>query len=428
LAALLDHSLIRQIAGDGEPRFAMLETIREFAREELAASDEEDEIRRWHAAFYADLVERAAERLVGPEQAAWLDRVEAEWANLFAALDWAIARAEAEAALRLAAGLASVWLVRGQVWDGLSWLRRALALAEQAPASRRVLAYHAGANVALAVGEAAQAERWFERTLAEATAIDDQTAQATALGSLGRLARLRGDLAAGEELMVRSLDLFRRLGEQRRAAVVLNNLGATRHDRGDLDGAIEAYEESLTIFAAIGDERGRSRPLSNLGGIAMERGELARARAAFWEALALCAALGDKRGVADVRANLGELARREDDLTEAGRQLGESLTLVAEIGDLERLADTLDELAAVGVARRDGAAAVLAGAAAALREGHGFALAPDEQLRNEATIAAARTLLGEDAFAAARAAGRSLAVADAVAAGQRLARAVAGDA
>jgi predicted ATPase len=431
LAALLDHSLIRQIGGEGESRCGMLETIRAFALAELAASGEEDEVRRWHAAYYAGLVETAADRLTGPEQATWLDRVDAEWANLFAALDWAIARQEAEPALRLATELASVWLVRGQVWDGLSWLRRALALAERAPASLRVLAHHAGANVALAVGDAEQAERWFERTLAEATASDDQRAQATALGSLGRLARLRGDLASGEELMGRALALFRRLGEPRRAAVVLNNLGATRHDRGDLDGAIEAYEESLGLFAAVGDERGRSRPLSNLGGIAMERGELARARVAFREALAICTALGDKRGVADVLANLGELARHEGDLAEAGRQFGESLTLVAEISDLERLADTLDVLAAVGVARRDGAAetagtvAELAGAAAALRERHGFALASDEQRQNEETIAAARAILGEDAFAAAWAAGRSLAVEEAVAAGQRLARAIA---
>src|SRR5215210_2153487 len=114
VSSLLDKSLLRQEEGpEGDPRFVMLETIHEFAREKLEESGEAEEIGRAHAQYFLALAEEADTELTGSEQAGWLERLEAEHDNLRAALSWSIERGVVELGLRLASELSYFWFVRG---------------------------------------------------------------------------------------------------------------------------------------------------------------------------------------------------------------------------------------------------------------------------------------------------------------------------
>ena len=129
LASLVEKSLVRQVeAGDDEPRFHYLETVREFGLEQLAAHDEAEAVGARHARWMLELVERAAPEMFGSEQRRWAERFERELPNLRAAFAWFVARGQADEALRLAGALLLFWFLRGHLREGISWLEQALAL------------------------------------------------------------------------------------------------------------------------------------------------------------------------------------------------------------------------------------------------------------------------------------------------------------
>jgi hypothetical protein len=129
VSSLLDKSLLRQEEGpNGEPRFVMLETVHEFAREKLQESKEAEEIKRVHAQYFLTLAEQAFPELRGPDQLEWLERLEAEHDNMRAALSWALEHKQVELALRLGSALWWFWWMRGHNSEGRRWLEQALAM------------------------------------------------------------------------------------------------------------------------------------------------------------------------------------------------------------------------------------------------------------------------------------------------------------
>ena len=256
LWALAEKSLLRapeHIAD--EPRFAMLETVRDYALEQLAAHGETEVLRGHHAALYVALAEQAEPQLEGPEQVAWVARLEREHDNLRAALTWAMEDGAERGVLglRLAAALWRFWYLRGHLSEGRRWLEGMLATGGACRRPGRGLGYGArralqGAGaLAYAQGDYAQATLWLEESLALCRARDDTRGSAAALNRLGLVAANQGQYARAIALYEESLALKREMGDTRGIALTLDNLGKVAHAQGDYGRATALYAESLVL-------------------------------------------------------------------------------------------------------------------------------------------------------------------------------------
>jgi tetratricopeptide (TPR) repeat protein len=341
LAALVDKSLVRRAASlSGEPRATMLETIHAFALEQLRAAGEEPALRAAHAAFFLTLAEAAALALVGPEQARWLDRLETEHDNLQAALAWLLNQ-PGDGALRLAGALGPFWDMRGYVSAGRAWLERALASNGDTSAVRAKAARAAG-DLAVELGDYAQATAHFEASLAGCRAHDDQIGIAAALSGLAKVADFQGDDARAIALFEEALVLQRRLGHVAGIRFTLNKLGIIAYDHGDYTHATALFEESLGLARMLGDQAGIAVGLNNLGLVVHDQGDDTRATALFEESLALERVLRRPEGIAITLHNLGTILYRQGDYTQAIARYEESLALERALGRRSGIAESLN--------------------------------------------------------------------------------------
>ncbi|MBV9281378.1 MAG: tetratricopeptide repeat protein [Chloroflexi bacterium] len=358
IASLVEKSLAR--AGP-EGRFGMLETIREYALEQLEAREAGDAVRWAHFDYYLALAEQAEPRLKGPDQATWFRRLEEEHDNLRAALAWGIERGEAERCLRLTGALWRFWWARGHLSEGRRWLDLTLSMAG-----------------------------------------GSEPARANALNGAANLAWAQGELERAEALHEEALALRRRMGDRAAIAVSLNNLGAVAEHRGQYDRAVALYEEALAAVREGSDRWSIALMLGNFGGVLANLGDFDRAAAFDEESLSLWRELGDRVGEARVLNNLVYVALERGERDRAAALQRESLLLSRELGNQENLAVCLDGAGKVATARgRAERAARLWGAAEALRRSLGQQIPPNEHAFREPYLAAASTKLGEEAFAAA---------------------------
>jgi predicted ATPase/class 3 adenylate cyclase/Tfp pilus assembly protein PilF len=379
LGSLVDKSLLRQQGGDeeGEPYFRMLETIREYGLEQLTASGEAEAVRQAHLVWYLALAEQAEAAVRGPEERAWLDRLEREHENLRAALRWAQRQGEATLGLRLAGALAYFWFARGYLSEGREWLEGLLPLADS-------------------------------------VAVPAPT-HAKALYGAGDLTLWQGDYDPATARLEQSVALARSAGEPGIAADALNRLGLVAHRQGDLGEAEARWEESAALARKLGDLGRLAAPLNNLGEVAHARGDVALAAARYEEALAVARHTSSARIIRTTIANLGNVARLQGDLGRAETLVHESLKLEAEEGDPRSIAEQLEVVARVAAARGAATqAARLLGAAAATRAAIGAPAPLIEREETEVAVAPARAALGEEAWAAAFAAGRLLPLKEAI--------------
>jgi non-specific serine/threonine protein kinase len=392
--APLPGSLARTPAGrlvqpEWEPRFRMLETVREYALERLEASGEAGAVRDRHAAHYVELARRAAPELRGCAEAAWCDRLEAEHANLRAALDWCQERAggdgarSGEGARAATAGLAAggalwrFWLVRGHLHEGVRRLDALLALPAPAEPSRDALEARAEAlfgasNLACFVGDLAGARARFEASRPLWAALGDAEGEAYVLLCLGELDLFAGAPAAARDRLGEAAAAFRRLGDRHGLAWTLFPLSLACDEAGDHAAARAGLDESLALLRASGDQRGLVCALTCDGHLAEARGDLAGAWTGYRAGLALA------------------------------RDLGDWADAVMALEGCTRLAAAQGEWALT---------ARLAGALSAGREtvGQGLSWLPAPwRSRGEQGLAAARRALGEIAFGAAWEEGRAL--------------------
>jgi predicted ATPase/class 3 adenylate cyclase len=381
VASLLDKSLLWQAEGmEDEPRFTMLETIREFGLEQLEASGESPAIRDQHAQFFLALAEQAD---AGAGGTVGRERLESEHHNLRAALDWAVQTDEAILGLRLSTALAGFWQEQGYHSEGQERLAAVLALP--------------GAQ--------------------------DRTAlRARALRTRGSLVRYQvdGGLAQARSLYEESLAIWRDLGDRQEIANGFYTLGRLALDEEDLETASSLIEESLARLTELGNQRGISVALNGLGIIAMHRGDYERARSLYEQVTAIRRELGDRSLLSWSIFGLGWVAVRQGDWSAARAHYLESLAIQNELGIRAGLPTWFDALARIAAA--EGAperAARLFGAAEALRDAMGMLRsAPVDRADYERDVAAARAQLDETAFSAAWAEGRAMtpdqAVADAL--------------
>jgi len=258
---------------DREPRFGLLETVREYAAEQLIAAAEDETIRERHVAYYLDLIERAQAALVGPEEGRWLARLEDEHPNLRAALRRAIDQGDAPVATRFAAVLWRFWAGRGYLAEGRRWLEEILNLtsgtggATEPPISplQRAMLLHVTGNLVRTQGNYAQARALYEECLAIRRAHHDAGGIAAALHNLGIIAFEQGDYALAVEYCEEALPLVRQAGYTYGVAFQLTTLGNATAALGAPGRAINLFTEAQDLFRQLGHTWGIVRTLIGLG-------------------------------------------------------------------------------------------------------------------------------------------------------------------
>jgi len=416
LARLVDASLVATEERGGQKRYRLLETLRAYGREHLEIGGEAEATSHRHARHYLALAEAAEPALWGPELATWLERLEAEHEDLRAALRWSVGRGEAEIALRLGAALARFWQVRGHLSEGLHWLEGGLAWTAGVTPATRARALDAAGHLARDRGDHERAVLFYEQTLAHRREMGDEHGIALALNNLGVVAQFWGDYARAGALHEESLGIFRDLGDERGVGLTLLTLGVMAHLRGEIARAAAWCEEALGHFRRLDDRHGVAASLNNLGNLANARGDHAIAEACYAESLDLFRAMGEQREVAACLRNLAGVARDRGDHERATAVCHEGLVLSGEHGDTWGIAAGLGLAARIAAAAGHAERAIrLFGAATTAREEAGREPAVALRGDHEETLAALKTKVGEDRFAASWAAGRAMTASEAVA-------------
>jgi predicted ATPase len=419
VSSLLDKSLIRQEEGpNGEPRFVMLETVHEFAREKLRQSAEADEIRRVHAQFFLTLAEEAFPEFKGPDQLEWIERLEAEHDNMRAALSWASERKEVEVALRLGGALGWFWSVRGYQSEGRRWLEEALAIDGRVPPEERAMALAGVGWLALQQGDLDRAKEACEeglQLLANEAREEAREAMLNLLSCLGWVALEREEHRQAQQLFEESLALSREMSDTWWLASSLSRMALVFHSLGHSDKATELYEQSMDLFREQGDKNSLAECLINLAMLVYSQGDLERAAQLTEEAVALQHELGTRGGVSLGLYNLGWIALLQDDLGRAADLYRESLSLSWDSGLNPLVQSALEGSACVAGAKGETERAVrLWGAAQTLHETKGIPRDTDFLAEADARISAVRSGMGEEAWEEAWRKGRAMTLDEAV--------------
>ena len=395
VASLVDNSLLVSLSESStsqegeEPRFTMLETIREYALERLTSSDEVEEAQRKHAQYFLALAEAAQlEASKQRDEGEWgskFTRLEREHDNLRAALSWAVQNLEAETGARLAIALWWFWIERSYLSDGRRWMEALLAL--DGAGGRR----------------------------GEAPHVLPARTKAYLLQVAGILAMAQGDHDHAVALHEEGMSVYREMGHKKGVSASLRELGFVAYEQGDYERAVRLHEESLTLAREFATTFGIAWSLRALADAVRGQGDLRRARMLLEESLALSRGKEHAWGIARTLASLGSVACEAGEYARALRLYEESLELGRRMGLNHTILLCLEGLARVAVAQgRMERAARLCGTTAALREDMGWPLPPVKRDEHERTVAAAREALGEEAFAAAWVRGHTLPLEDAI--------------
>jgi len=409
--ALLEASLLRAegTVGD-EPRFGMLETIREYALERIAERADAGELKNRHARHYLTLVEAAEPELRGPRQVSWLEQLDAEQDNVRAALAWACDGGEPEVGLRTGAALWRFWQVRGQLDEGRERLEHLLRLRTRTRwQTARAAAQLSAARTAFMQGDYETMRRFIRESLPVHRVSGDQDSVAFSLAILGAAAEADGEHEQALELQREALEAARSARDPWLEVLARGTHGQLLRSGGDPTGARRMLEEALRGAREVGDLRYIGLLLASLGSIALYEKDYTRARARFEESLALRRELGDTWGLAQSLMGLATVEQEAGAYGEAHALLKEGLAIELDAGDRLGMAGTLESLAALAAAEgRWVQAARLQAAASLLRERLGVHPWETVTRDRERQVDAARTALGEDAFAEAWANGRAM--------------------
>jgi predicted ATPase/class 3 adenylate cyclase len=377
LESLLEKSLLRQEEGvGGEPRFVMLETIHEFAREKLRESGEAEELRRLHAEYFLAMAEESELHLTGSEQVAWFERLEAEHDNLRVTLSWSLESGDVELGLKLAGAIENYWVYRGHLSEAARWLEQALERSEEVPAAVRAKALNAAGSLAIFLGSHERTDAFLQEAAA----------------------------------------LYLELGDERGVARARGRLGHSAADQGDWQRAETLYRESLELGRELQYEDLVTTSLINLGWAALCQENYEQATGFCGEALALALENRNKTAVGAASTNLGWAELGKGDHARAAGLFRESLSQFRELNNPVDIAECLEGFAGVAGARGEGErAARLYGVADSLRESLGAPLLPGDRPRYERHLSLARSLLDEAAWKQAWDEGRAMTVEDATA-------------
>lgn len=360
IASLVEKSLIQQtVTPEGESRFSMLSTIRDFGLEQLESAGESAAIRQRHAVWFRDLAEIAERDWFGPNHALWQDRLELEIDNLRAAFEWSIQAGGRATLWRLTNALWFFWFGWGAPSEGRGWFARLLASGEAPSAGLRVRALIGAGLLAMAQGDFDAASGFLEPGWAEAVQIGDRA-------SVGR---------------------------------ALFGLGVVAQDEGDPKLAETRFQSALAEFEAASDDQWIATTLNNLGLVIARQGNTSHGEALLRRALSMHEAMGYEPGAALGRRFLGQVAQLRGDDEAATRLFLDSLLPDWRRSQGWHVANSLEGLAGIAVRRRrPELAARLLAAATVIRDQIGVPVEPALRPGHEALIASARAAITSEAF------------------------------
>ncbi len=376
LERLVRKSLVLVLGRDAVSRYGMLETLRQYARDRLEESEEAPDVRTRHLNWVQALVERAHPELEGPDQGAWLQRLDTELDNLRAALEWSRTGHDLiERGLWLAGALWMLWFVRNHWGEGRAWLEDLVRRSPGVATSARARALYVAANLACFLGDYGASTRHGEEALTQARALGDSESQGWALYNLGLAALLLGEYERAATLLYECRALARSLGRWFMDAAATQLVGQLSMVQGDYSAAARYYDESLSLERPHGSKELTSLALSMLVYTSLAQGDYQRAALQFAECASVC------------------------------RELGDDNTLAIALGGV------------AGVIGRQGQpeqAVRLFGAVDAAMERTGYIWAPSERVDIEREVQFTRRALGNEAYEAAYAEGRTLSFQEAV--------------
>nr|HMN30508.1 tetratricopeptide repeat protein [Caldilineaceae bacterium] len=456
LQRLLNKSLVQGAArpltrpdAQMEPRFRLLEMVREYAYEQLTVNQEAEQAQWQHAVYYARWAEAVEPYLRGSQAKVYVAKLEAEHNNLRAALAWALATDNAETALRLGGALGRFWLIHGHVREGKTWLAKALSLGTNTPSAWQAKAcmmageiesvlgdfpaaqalfeqslplYRAindGQGVAWALcnlGDAfysqnayAQAREFYQQSLALCQALEDKWGLANLYTSLGWLAVSQGDYEQARIHFIQGVALHREQGEQEVPSILLKGLACVASQQQDYQQASASFVELLLRARDLEDTYGIAYALNQLGQVALYQGNLEQATIYLRDGFGVALELGYPALLQFVLDNQGNLAFAQGHYAAAINYYTQSLEIACQIKDTFQVATLLERLAgAVGAQQKVEQATRLLGAAAKLHEAIGAPLRPSDRPRYQATIATVRAQLDEIIYATAYAEGYAM--------------------
>jgi len=399
MTSMVDKSLIRQTEQkDGEPRFVMLETIREYGLLKLAESGEQELTQRAHAAYCLVLAEEGAASDGSAGQREWLDRLETEHDNLRAALGWLEESRNAAWGLRLSIALFRFWEMREYLSEGREWLGKMLKVGPAGATNARLRALFAAGVLAGAQGDYRVAKPLVQESLDIARQLEDKQSMAIALNAQAVNTRDDGDVGGSLAMFEGALALWRELGDKAALARGLSNLANVVKLQRDYAKSNVLYQECLKIFREMGDKAGYAWALNHQGDVAREQGDPVEAGKLYEESLAEFRQIGDSWGMAGSLADLGSLAREQGQYAAASAALRESLEIFRKLEHKRGIARLIEAFAGLAAAQGEAERALrLAGTAAALRQSFGAPLVAAEQARLEWSLGPARKALSTEA-------------------------------
>ena len=459
VASLLDKSLVQQREEEGrEPRLHLLETIREYGIERMAALGELEQCRDAHAAYYLELVERAEPALDDDTQVTVLAVLEREYKNIRAAIAWLLKRGMAETALRIASALRQFWFLRGRLSEGVSELTLALEAREEGNMQMadqvRAKALYALGYLWFFLRDPKRPPVLFQESLELFLRMEDKRGIAACLHRLGAAIYILGEVERGLAMGEEGLSLSRESRDSTSCAETLLSIGVSFLANGKYDRAYEVLDESLALYRITGSVWGRATCLHYLAMAQLSLGAIAKAYSLSGESLALmqtlktpyivvealtvCAfeatVLGEETGAHALLEEAQAVARETESAEDQERVLWGLGHLALRQGDLAQarelythcvkrtkgkfliprfkwvVASCLEGLAEIALARGQATWAVqLVGAAEAVRRARGY-YSPlcIEQPCYDRTLAEARSRLSEKGFAVAWAAGQAM--------------------
>jgi predicted ATPase/DNA-binding NarL/FixJ family response regulator len=411
VASLVDKNMLHAVAvRDGNARFLMLETVREYALECLKAAGEEGRVRTRHATYFTELTERESERWLGAGNLLAITGANSDYGNILGALEWLDRGSDSDEFLRLAAALIVPWIAQGRVGTGRQWLERALSAHPDASVFARASASNAAGLVSIFQGDYASAETHF-RTSLDLWKQTPPNGGRWSGGPEGETPPGRGRWRKARER-----DQYRR-----HEARTLSCYGFLAFRLGDHQQARQRTEDALAVFERLGAElvehhADLADTYSLLGDIYADAGDLEIATESYLKAISIEREHGIVWLLCETLPGLGVVLLNNGEIEQADQLYRESLSIATEYGDTVRTARALIGLAAVAISRRQATlAARFVGAADAHLEVAGTVMFRRDEAVYEGTVARARQFLGGDQFEEERRIGRTAPLADIIA-------------
>ncbi len=450
LTQLVNKSLVIAEERKSEVRYRMLETIRQYADEDLLKSGEANKVQTHHLDFFMKLSEDAEPKLLGRDQLIWLDRLEDELDNIRRALEWSAKDGNTVGGLRLAGALWRFWSIRNRWGEGRKWLAALIShLGTEAPTRARAKALYAAGILAQNQNDHASAGPIFSEGLAISRELRDKPAIgyfliglantweryrgerdalqlldesleifeklgdkwgiALSLGGQGAAALVLDDFATARSLLIKSIALYRELGDKISLSLTLNGLANVMMFEGNYERAARLYEESLALFREMGHKRGISHSLRFLGEVARCQNNYEQARMLYEESLVVSREIGDRSSISGLYHNLAYVSQHQHDYHQAVILFTKSLKIYQELKDTWGIALCLiglgGQVQATGYPER---AAHLFGAAQPLFDASSHRLEPADQIEYQRNLNATRAQLAEATFASAFTGGQKL--------------------